>query len=391
MAKPSIVRATAPDTVWLARGRHLGPEAEDTVRRRLRALKRDAAIQNFYVSDESDPPDGPEGSHGPEAPGAPGHRGEDAAEGGCFFEARWTVADDVVVRARLDLRAEQGQDGGREWVLVAEADRGWELDWPSPATFFWPDDEDSPWDHDVVPVVPGLRFRQINPLPSDDRALKRLLKECGRHTWAIHVVIHEAMTTDDRGLRPLASMLPPSLRHRVVEHRAAPEQFQVVNWALYDLGVRVPRGGAVVLPAVSGKPGVEDNGLSVRSVFLDGSVPTDLVDVVRRRAEPSGPLPEGGEEALDALREQWHLRTLQEELDLARSRIASYAEALDAMTKSRDLYREAADLAHEALAGYQETFGALPTPRQEGAPRKKEGLSVRARRLGKWLGDGGVG
>jgi hypothetical protein len=36
-----------------------------------------------------------------------------------------------------------------------------------------------------------------------------------------------------------------------------------------------------------------------------------------------------------------------------------YAEALDAMTKSRDLYREAADRANEALAAYREA-GLLP-------------------------------
>jgi uncharacterized membrane protein YccC len=37
-----------------------------------------------------------------------------------------------------------------------------------------------------------------------------------------------------------------------------------------------------------------------------------------------------------------------------------YAEALEAMTKSRDLYREAAERAHEALASYQESAEAAP-------------------------------
>lgn len=388
MAKSSPVRDAAPDTVWLARGRYLGRDAEDTVRRRLRELKSEAVIQDLFEPDGSRGLGGPGTSGDPEGSGAfgdsghSGHSGEASTEGSRSFEARWTVADDVVVRARLDLRAAPGQDGVhvQDWVLVAEADRSWELDWPSPATVFWPEDADSPWDHDVVG---GLRFRQINPLPSDDRALKRLLKECARHTWSIHVVIHEAMTTGERGLRPLAPLLPPSLRHRIVEHRAAPEQFQVVNWALYDLGVRVPRGGAVVLPAVPGGPGVDDNGLSVRSVFLDGSAPTDLIDVVRRRTEVPGPLPDGAEEALTALREQWHLTTLEEELVIARRQVAAYAEALEAMTKSRDLYREAAELAHEALAGYRESFGALPSPGQEPSG-KREGFSLRglAKRFG---------
>ncbi|MEV6025983.1 hypothetical protein [Streptomyces sp. NPDC052036] len=349
MAKSPTAPATAPDTVWPARGRHLGPDAEDTVRHRLRELKNSAVIQDHLEF---------EGSRD----GVP-HRA---------FEARWLVADDVVVRARLDLEAPDEKDGSQEWVLVAEADRTWDLDWPSPATVFWPEDADAPWDHDVVG---DLRFRGINPLPAEDRALRRLLRDCARRSWSIHVIVHEAMTPDARGLRPLAPLLPPGLRHRIVEHRAAPEQFQVVNWALYDLGARVPRGGAVVLPSAPAAPGVGDDDFAVRTVFLDGSRPQELLETVCRYALEPRPLPEGAEEALSELRVQWHLTTLEEELAAARLQLAAYAEALDAMTKSRDLYREAADLAHEALAAYRDSSGALPPPRQEA--RKREGFSLR--------------
>ncbi|MGW1161576.1 hypothetical protein ACWD48_25885 [Streptomyces sp. NPDC002519] len=349
MAKSSTAPATAPDTVWLARGRHLGPGAEDSVRHRLRDLQSSTAIQDHL---------GFEGSRD----GVP-HRA---------FEARWLVAGDVVVRARLNIEAPQERDSTQEWLLVAEADRAWDLDWPSPATVFWPEDADAPWDHDVVG---DLRFREINRLPSEDRVLRRLLKDCARHSWSIHVIVHEAMTPDERGLRPLAPLLPPSLRHRIVEHRAAPEQFQVVNWGLYDLGARVPRGGAVVLPSAPTAPGVGDDGFAVRTVFLDGSEPVELIETVCRYALEPRPLPEGAEEALSDLRTQWHLTTVEEELAAARSQLAAYAEALDAMTKSRDLYREAAELAHEALAAYQDSAGALPAPRHEA--RKREGFSLR--------------
>ncbi len=349
MAKSTTAPSGVPDTLWLARGRHLGPGAEDTVRHRLHELKSSAVIQDHLEFD------------------GPGDGVPDRA-----FEARWLVADDVVVRARLDVGAPHGKDDTQDWVLVAEADRAWELDWPSPATVFWPEEADVPWDHDAVP---GLRFREINPLPTDDRALRRLLKECMRRSWSIHVVVHEAMTPDESGRRPLAAMLPPGLRHRVVEHRAAPEQFQVVNWALYDLGARVPRGGAVVLPRVATAPGENDQGFSVRSVFLDGSRPTELMDTVRRFAELPGPLPNGAEEAVTARREQWHLVTVEEELAHARRLVAAYAEALDAMTKSRDLYREAAEAAHEALESYRQSAGTLPPPSEE--PRKREGFSFR--------------
>lgn len=83
------------------------------------------------------------------------------------------------------------------------------------------------------------------------------------------------------------------------------------------------------------------------------------------------PLPEGAEEPLTALREQWRLTTAEEELVRQRELVTMYAEALDAMTKSRDLYREAAERANEALTAYREA-GAEAAPRppaeQPGSP-----------------------
>jgi hypothetical protein len=344
MAK-SPTRATASDTVWLARGRHIGAAAEELLRQHLPKLKDGGAIHDHLELDA--PEDG---------------------SGGRVFEARW-LADGVVVRARLTVSPPDGRAEGRDWVLVAEAERPWDLGWPSPATLFWPEDPAAGWDHDVVPA---LRFRDINPLPTDERELKRLLKDCARHSWSIHVVVHEAMTTDERGRRPLADLLPPGLRHRVVEHRAAPEQFQIVNWALDDLGVQVPRGGAVVLPGAPARPGYEARDFSVRSVFLDGSRPVELIDAVMRFAGLPRPLPDGAEDAVSLLREQWHLLTVEEELAQARRLVAGYAEALEAMTRSRDLYREAAERAHEALTAYRESGDVpapVPPPREETAGR----------------------
>jgi hypothetical protein len=167
----------------------------------------------------------------------------------------------------------------------------------------------------------------------------------------------------------VARWLPPGLRHRVVEHHAAPQQLRGLNWALRDTGVEVPRGGAVVLPGVPAPENYQARDFSVRAVFLDGSEPADLVDAVTRFAALSRPLPDGAEDALTALREDWHLLTLREELDRQRGLVAMYAEALEAMTKSRDLYREAAESAHEALAAYQESAASAPAgPRPSGPP-----------------------
>ncbi|MFF7594899.1 hypothetical protein [Streptomyces mirabilis] len=319
MPKPSTARATAPETVWLAGGRHVGPAPLEILRENLRRLKADETIHDFLEAEDPS--------------NAEGH----------VFEARWLVDDAVPVRARLTTDGREHAAETTRWTLVAEAERPWDLAWPSPATMFWPEGNEVPWDHDIVA---GLRLRDINPLPQEDKALRRLLKEAAQHSWSINVVIHEAMTTDESGRLPLARLLPPGLRHRVVEHRAAPEQFQTVNWALYDLGVRVPRGGAVILPGSPARPGYDEQDCTVRSVFLDGSEPTELLEKVVRYAALPRPLPETAEDALTGLREDWKLLTLEE----ARALVAVYAEALDAMTKSRDQYREATELAHAALA-----------------------------------------
>ncbi|WNZ06732.1 hypothetical protein [Streptomyces sp. 11x1] len=319
-----------PPTVWPARGRHIGPDAEDVLRRTLRQLKDSQVIDDFL--EVPDP-----GGESPER----------------VFEARWRVADDVTVRARLALAPDQG--GGREWTLLAEAEQPWDPAWPSPVTRFWPEYGD--WDHDAVT---GLSLSRINALPEDDKDVRRVLRDAGRGGWCVHVVVHEAMTTDERGQLPLARWLSPSLRHRVVEHRAAPHQVRVVNWALREFDAEVPRGGAVVLPGTPAPSGYDTEDFTVRTVFLDGSEPVALVAAVTRFAALSRPLPDGADEALTALRDDWHLLTLEEELARERKRVAMYAEALEAMTASRDLYREATERAHEALAAYRESAEAAP-------------------------------
>lgn len=338
MSNSPASRTTIPPTVWPARGRHAGPAAEDAVRRRLAGLQAAGVLHSHVEPDDVDP--------------AQGH----------VFEARWVVPDEVTVRARLALFPPAGPGEDREWVLVAEAERPWEPHWPSPATMFWPPEPDAGWDREAVT---GLPLGDVSHLPDDDKDLRRVLRHALRDTWAVHVVVHEAMTPDERGRPALVRLLPEGLRHRVVEHRAAPHRLRAVNWVLDDFGTRVPRGGAVVLPGSPPPAGHDAREFSVRSVFLDGSEPTELLDAVTRFAALPRPLPPGAGEALNALREQWHLRTLEEELARARELVTMYSEALDAMTKSRDLYRDAAERAHEALAAYQEAgAGRIPPARR---------------------------
>ncbi|MFJ3037669.1 hypothetical protein [Streptomyces tendae] len=363
MPTSPTARPTHPPTLWAARGRHVGSAAEDTVRHRLRRLKDDHVVDDFLEPADEPAPDG--------------------AVGDRIFEARWKAPGAVTVRARLIL--EPGSAGGQDWTLLAEAEEAWDLSWPSPATVFWPDDPDVTWDRDAAT---GLRLRGINTLPDDDKAVRRLLKEAGRSPWNIHVVVHEAMTPDHRGRVPLAQRLPAGLRHRVVEHRAAPQQHRVVNWALEDFGVQVPRGGAVVLPGTPAPADYAAADFSVRTVFLDGSEPTALIAAVTSFAALPRPLPDDAVAALASLREDWRLLTLEEELERERKLVKMYAEALEAMTQSRDLYREAAERAAEALAVYRESAAAAPDGPAPSQPPSASPLRGLSRTLERFRGSG---
>ncbi|MEV2212304.1 hypothetical protein AB0H86_12755 [Streptomyces sp. NPDC050997] len=361
MPTSPAARPTHPPTVWLARGRYTGPDLLDVIRRTLQRRKDAGTIDDFLEPSEAG--DAPKPA----------------------FQARWRVTDGVTVRAGLTVLpgTDTEADTGSEWVLAAEAERPWDQQWPSPATVFWPDAPDVEWDHDIPT---GLRLRYVNRLPEDDKAMRRMFRDAVRGSWNIHVVVHEAMTPDERGRRALATLLPQGLRHRVIEHRATPQQLRAVNWALKEVGVQVPRGGAVVLPAAPGRSDGDKDEFAVRSVFLDGSEPSDLVDALTRFAASSRPLPDGGEDAVTALRERWRLLTLEEELVRQRELVAMYAEALDAMTKSRDLYREAAERAHEALTAYRETAAALPEPPQPPATPAASPLQQLSRTLERFKG-----
>lgn len=328
----SSTAAPTPSTVWLSRGRHTGSAPGEVLRGHLQRLKDTEEIVDFLELPQDARP-----------------------EGRFVFEARWLVAQELTVRARLELEEDADREQTRTWSLIAEAEAPWNRRWPSPATRFWPEDPweiDGEWDHTRTP---GLRFREANTLPSDDKDLRRVLKAAAQDDWSIHLVVHEAMTPDERGRLPLTRFLTDGLRDRVVEHRAAPQQLRAVNWALKDSGAELPRGGAVILPQGDADPA----DFAVRTVFLDGSEPAEVVEAVNRFAALPRQLPDGADALLTALREDWHLLTLREELDRERQLVAMYAEALDAMTKSRDLYREAAERAHEALEVFQESAGAV--------------------------------
>ncbi|MFF1696252.1 hypothetical protein ACFVXC_21940 [Streptomyces sp. NPDC058257] len=370
MAKKSTSPTTVPDTAWLGRGRHLGPEPEQDVRRNLIALKAAGVLDDFL---DLDPVEAARSTvlHPRDESAAPGPSARR------LFEARWRVADDVTVRAQLtlyDAEARRKESEGVTWVLAAEAERAWDARWASPALMFWPDSDRVPWDHDTVP---GVRLRTTNYLPKADDELRHRLRDVTRQSWFIHIVVHEAMTPDAIGQKPISSFLPPSLRHRVVEHRGTPEQAQIADFAMKrELSVRMPRGGGVILPTAPQSPDYDVERSTVRSVFLDGSEPTEFLDRIKEFAALPRPLPTEAERALTQLRQGWHLLTPDEELTHAQSMVTRYAEALEAMTNSRDLYQQAAEAAQAALAEVTGGDG-VPRPGTAGAA-KAEGSPLSA-------------
>ncbi|WP_369217852.1 hypothetical protein [Streptomyces flavofungini] len=378
MAKNSTPSTTTPVTAWLGRGRHLGPEPEQDVRRNLIALKAAGVLDDFL---DLDPVEAARSTvlHPKDETADPG-----PAARRCF-EARWRVDDDVTVRAQLttyDPEARRKEGEGVTWILAAEAEQAWDAHWPSPATMFWPDSDRVPWDHDTVPDV---RLRVANHLPKDDDELRHRLRDCTRQSWFIHVVVHEAMTPDAVGERPLTTFLPPSLRHRVVEHRGTPEQAQIADFAMKrELRVRMPRGGAVILATVPATEGYDADHFTVRSVFLDGSRPTELIEKIAEFAALPRELPDEAERALTRLRQGWHLLTQDEELAHAQAMVTKYAEALESMTKACDLYRDAAEAAQAALA---EATGGDGVPRSSapgGAKPEGSPLSALTKAFGRF-------
>jgi hypothetical protein len=350
-----------PDTMWLGQGRHLGPSPEQDIRRNLIALRSAEVIDGFL---DLDPADAASSAVGGMANPFDDQGGAPTLDASArrVFEARWRVADEITVRAQLstyDVAERRKHGQAVKWVLAAEAEHPWDQHWPSPATVFWPDSDHVEWDHDMVP---GPRLRATHRLPEDDKEMRRLLKDCARESWNIHVVIHEAMTPDEQGRRPLASFLPPGLRHRVVEHRAAPEQAQIVNWALKDLRVHVPRGGAVVLPTLPPDPDYDADRFVVRNLFLGSSEPTELIWRITAFAALPRALAAEAEQVVRFLRQRWHLLTPEEELARARGIVGQYAEALSAMTESRDLYRKEAERARNELAAAGGTTPASQPP-----------------------------
>jgi hypothetical protein len=247
-----------PDSVWLGRGRFHGASAPAAVRRRLARLREDGTVDEFR---SWGPDDGP--LHG--------------------FDARWRVAGGTVVRATLALDRPRPVAVHR-WLLVAEAAdrRRWDHAWPSPAGLFFPRQPDVPWDCDAERGE--LRYRAVNvlqlpagagrPRREEVARSRAVLAGCADAPWAITLLVHDVTLRRDV---PAVREFVPGLLGRLLELRVPNGSLDAANRLLREHGVRLPRGGAVILPTRPDRPGVSGGEREVPDNRLGMGRPDPLV------------------------------------------------------------------------------------------------------------------
>ncbi|MEV0986927.1 hypothetical protein [Streptomyces sp. NPDC049949] len=173
-----------------------------------------------------------------------------AGEQDTDLRIRWPVADDVPVRVRLTARYVPEQ-GGFRYELTAETDRPRDWAWPSPLALFGP-----PYLlRDIRDQSTVARFTQPNPLPRTF-GMRDWLRETSASPSSTCVLVHDGEGATFSDARLLEG-LPPGLTGRVLEYRVFGAQRQSVNRLLQSTGVKLPAGGALVLP--SRPPGSASN------------------------------------------------------------------------------------------------------------------------------------
>ncbi|WP_159046054.1 hypothetical protein [Streptomyces sp. WM6372] len=223
-----------------------------------------------------------------------------AGEHDTDFHIRWPVADDVPVRVRLTVRDVPEQDGSR-YELTAEAeadahaDRPWDWAWLSPLAVFGPPG----LLRDICDQSTAARFTPPNPVPRT-AGMRDWLRETSASPSSTSVLVHDGdgATCSDVHVREGRA---PGLMGRILECRVPGAQRQSVNRLLQSTGVKLPAGGALILPSRPPRPPINAETLAVKGDLTRDPAP--LFDAVLRYA--SEPWPAGGR-VLDRVH---HLRT----------------------------------------------------------------------------------
>ncbi|MEU6362137.1 hypothetical protein [Streptomyces albidoflavus] len=229
-------------------------------------------------------------AHFREWKGAAGHHFDLA------FDASYRTGDGAAVKARLHLELDDGpsllaQMLGRPleedhptrtaWSVTALADRPWRLEWPTPAEFFFPDD-DSSWlvDHFTgkLPLYTALTLEE--ELLTSSRFIQTL-ERMSEKPWYAVVFTHEPEHLEKQP--DLLDMLPPGARSRVLDIRLQGSQDWMVNEILGETRVHLPMGGGVIVPAAFTPDGWSTAKHSIRAA--PGGVGDTLREVASRVTE----------------------------------------------------------------------------------------------------------
>ena len=181
------------------------------------------------------------------------------------FDAAWQTRDGERIKARLLLtpdafaarksgltRTEDaprtGIDLEMSWTLTAEADRPWQPHWTSPVTYMFGDVPLYDWVSGQLDLNDAMGFGAW-----DASVMAQEFEELAACPWYIPVITHDKRPLEEarQGQEPpLAELVPPSLRGRVIEMRVFGDQDQLVNAdkLLPDSRLRLKWGGALLLP-----------------------------------------------------------------------------------------------------------------------------------------------
>ncbi|CAM5641552.1 hypothetical protein SAVIM338S_06285 [Streptomyces avidinii] len=296
-----------PQTVWASRGWFVGPGTIALVADRMAALRAENVVEDWTRADRT-------------------YSAQSAV-----FDARWSVASSVGVRARLTL-SDHPEHGGALWQLTARATEPWDWAWPSPLTLFGP--PGTMWD--ICDQSHAARFGEPNRVPTTT-SLRMWLNEAARSPWSISVLRHDDSTALIPGTS-LLEALPPGLMGRVLEFRVTSDQRQAVNRVLKGSGAKLPPGGAVILASHPPHPLPSD--LEVRGDLAADHTP--LVEAVLRYTAMPWPATPATLALAHELHDTWTLETDQERAERTQNTLVEKDRLISALTADRDTWQNLA-------------------------------------------------
>lgn len=366
MAKRKQTLVPWPENVWHTEGRASTLGLVHKIKSHLLRTHQDGQIQHFREFDTRDV------------------RSDSGAWWG--FDAGWCTADGARVRARLALSPDpfQAEQMGATyesvsadpavplrmvWVVTAEADRPWQMDWPSPVLAFFPAGKGIKWDQDcllgTLPMHNHTAFATMLPVLGD------LLDGLSALSWYTTVITHDRRPLDSEDQRPnLISVLPSGMIGRVLEIRAYGDQDQQFNALLAEHRVQLPWGGAVILPSTPRKDhwASSDYGIKVPGGDLGRLLQKTALHVMKYTASPAH-YHDQVRDAVDFMRDCWELpgaeltvshvreqlEEAQQEVGVLRSKLASAHKLVETLGEDR---RKAEEVAEQSRGELLETMKA---------------------------------